>query len=59
MYNGEIYICSLYYVFTTVATVGYGDIHPQTSIERVYSIFLMIVGVVAFSFLSGSLASIL
>ena len=32
---GHLYIASLYWSFTTLATVGYGDIHPVTSSEQV------------------------
>lgn len=42
-----------------MATVGYGDIYPVTLYERLYTIFLMIVGVSAFTFISGALSSII
>ena len=59
--NAELYLVSLYYVITTMTTVGYGDISPTkiNSVEIIFGIFLMIGGVVAFSFASASLASIL
>ena len=59
--NAELYLVSLYYVITTMTTVGYGDISPTkiNSIEIIFGIILMIGGVVAFSFASASLASIL
>jgi Trk-type K+ transport system membrane component len=44
---------------TTITTVGYGDISGSTDIEKVFCIFIMIIGVLAFSFATGSLASIL
>ncbi len=55
----ELYICSAYYVLTTTATVGYGDITPVTTIERVFGMGLMFCGVLSFTFVSGTLASIL
>lgn len=58
-YNGELYVCSIYYIFTTVCTVGYGDVTPSTSIERIFAMFIMLFGVIGFTFVSGSLASIL
>ena len=53
------YLSSLYYTITTITTVGYGDISGNTPLEKIFCIFIMIIGVVAFSFASGSLASIL
>ena len=49
----ETYICSIYFVLTTTATVGYGDLSPGTSYERIFCMFLMFIGVVAFTFLAG------
>ena len=57
--NVEQYICSMYFVTTTISTVGYGDIHPQNSIERLFGMVMMITGVLSFTFVSGSLASIM
>mmetsp|Transcript_36559 Transcript_36559/g.56119 ORF Transcript_36559/g.56119 Transcript_36559/m.56119 type:complete len:101 (-) Transcript_36559:2042-2344(-) len=59
MEPGQQYLSSLYYTITTITTVGYGDISGNTPLEKIFCIFIMIIGVVAFSFASGSLASIL
>ena len=53
------YIASVYWAFTSISTVGYGDITPNTSLERCLSIFWMVCGVYFFSFTIGSLSSIL
>jgi len=50
---------SLYFVATTVTTVGYGDIVPVNGVERIFCHFIMLVGVLAFSFASGSLGSLI
>jgi len=42
-----------------MTTVGYGDYSATTTLERVFVIFLMIFGVVAFTFISGALSSII
>jgi hypothetical protein len=42
-----------------MSTVGFGDVNPQNTKERIFVIGLMIVGVLAFSFVSGQLSSIL
>ena len=55
----ELYVCSIYFVLTTTATVGYGDISPSTTYERIYTMFLMWLGVMSFSFLAGQISSIM
>jgi hypothetical protein len=51
-------MAALYWTYTTMSTVGYGDISARTNLEKILSIFLMIFGVCFFSFTIGSLASI-
>jgi hyperpolarization activated cyclic nucleotide-gated potassium channel 1 len=55
----EQYIASIYWAFTTLCTVGYGDITPLTEAERLFGIFWMMVGASFNSFTIGSLTSIL
>jgi hypothetical protein len=57
--NFTLYITSFYFTVTTIVTVGYGDIHAYNTGERFVSIFLMIIGVISFSFAAGSLSSII
>jgi hyperpolarization activated cyclic nucleotide-gated potassium channel 1 len=56
--EGKQYMLSLYWTFTTMSTVGYGDITGHTTLEMMLAIILMIFGVCFFSFTIGSLASI-
>jgi CRP-like cAMP-binding protein len=42
--NLDKYIASIYWTYATMATVGYGDIHAQNDAERLYSIFVMVMG---------------
>ena len=53
------YFISMYFVMQTITTVGYGDVNPTNSKERVFVISLMLIGVISFSFISGSLSSII
>jgi hypothetical protein len=55
----DVYIKSLYFTVTTVATVGYGDISPANNYERIYCVAMMLLGVTIFTFVSGALSSIL
>lgn len=56
--DGVIYLASLYWTFTSMSTVGYGDITARTDMEQVLAIILMLFGVVFFSFVIGSISSI-
>jgi hyperpolarization activated cyclic nucleotide-gated potassium channel 1 len=53
------YLNSIYWAFTTVTTVGYGDITALTQLEMILSISWMITGVGFYSFTIGSLSSFL
>ncbi len=55
----DIYATSCYFTVATVVTVGYGDITPTNLGERFFVIFLMLIGVVSFSFSTGAIASII
>jgi hypothetical protein len=54
-----LYCTSFYYTISTITTVGYGDLHAENVFERGISILIMIIGVISFSFATGSLASIM
>ena len=42
------FIDALYFTFVTIATVGYGDITPVTAGGKIFSIFLIIIGIGTF-----------
>jgi len=42
-----------------MSTVGYGDVNPRNTKERIFVIVLMLLGVLAFSVLTGSIFSIM
>jgi len=56
--NWKLYSTSLYFVFVTTATVGYGDIKPRSTNETLYSIMLMIVGTFAYAAVTANIASL-
>lgn len=57
--NFDLYVTSFYFTVTTVVTVGFGDITAHCSAEKIFCIFLMLCGVIAFSFGTGALSSII
>jgi len=56
--NPEKYIAALYWAVMTVATVGYGDVQPQNSVERVYCICAMFIGASVFAFVLGNVTDV-
>ena len=45
---------ALYMTVTTLATVGYGEVHPLTTGGRIYSIVLIVLGVAFFLYVGGA-----
>ena len=54
-----IYFTSLYFIITTLTTVGYGDITGKTFKEIVFQIFLLIIGIMAYSWLISYCSNII
>ena len=52
-------IIGLYFAFTTLSTVGFGDFTPRGDFERAFGAFVLISGVAMFSYLMGSFIEIL
>ena len=57
----ERYIRALYFMTTTMATIGYGDIspHKDSMKELIYTMFVQIVGVGMYGYVIGNVASLL
>lgn len=53
----DVYVAALYFASTCVTTVGFGDITPTTTLERVWAVAGMIVGASFFAYLIASIAS--
>jgi hypothetical protein len=52
-------ILSCYYVLTTLTTIGYGDLYPVNNSERIFAIFIMLLGVAMFSYVMGSFTDLI
>ena len=53
------YIAAMYYAFTQITTVGFGDISASTNTERVFSIASQLVGGFVFGYVLGNIQQIL
>ena len=51
------YIWSLYWSVTTLATVGYGDLHAYGPIEAAFILCYMLFGIILNAYILGELAS--
>lgn len=53
----DSYIASLYFSVMTMSTIGYGDISPVTSAERIVACIMMLVGAGIYAYVVGSITS--
>ncbi|KDO25588.1 hypothetical protein SPRG_08887 [Saprolegnia parasitica CBS 223.65] len=53
----DMYISSLYFAFTMMATVGFGDFVPVTITERMFTIVGMVVSAGTYAFMIASVSS--
>eukprot|EP00756_Hemistasia_phaeocysticola_P065855 Hpha_TRINITY_DN8836_c0_g1::TRINITY_DN8836_c0_g1_i1::g.141350::m.141350 len=55
----EVYVKAMYFVITTMTTVGYGDIYPTDLGSRVFVIGLMVFGVSLYAYFLGNVSAYL
>jgi len=55
----KVVIISLYYAFTSLSTVGFGDFHPRSDVERLTCAFILLLGVACFSYIMGNFIAVL
>ncbi len=53
------YVDGLYWCVTTLSTVGYGDVTPDTQEQKIFTMAVMILGVGFYGFVIGNIATIL
>ena len=52
------FITSCYFILTTLAVIGYGDLYAKSNIEKIFDIFIMIFGVAFFAYIMGNFITI-
>ena len=53
------YVASLYWTITTMTTVGFGDIVPVNSAERIMACVVMLLGGMAFGYIVGNMSAMI
>ena len=54
----EIILTAMYFMLTTLSTVGFGDLHPKSDAERILCIFVFLIGVSSFTFVMNEFLEI-
>jgi voltage-gated potassium channel len=54
----ESYPDGVWLAFTTIATVGYGDIVPSTAASKVFAVFIVLLGYAMFSIVTANIAAL-
>lgn len=52
-------IVGMYYSFTSLTTVGFGDFSPRSEFERIFCSGILLFGVAIFSYIMGNFIEIL
>ena len=55
----DLYLAGIYFTITTFTTVGYGDISSKNTPERLLGCATMVIGVLAFSYATGTFSSLI
>lgn len=57
--NFDLYIASIYWVMSTLTTIGYGDFSGTTTYEYIFQIFTIFIGIGFFSYIVANFNSML
>ena len=53
------FVMMMYFAFTTLSTIGFGDFHPRSDSERLVVALIFLFGVAIFSYVMGNFQEIL
>jgi len=53
------YITSMYFTFTTLTSVGFGNVAPNTPNEKIYAIVVMMIGSLMYASIFGNVSAII
>lgn len=56
--NMERVVATTYFSFTSLSTVGFGDLHPLNNYERALTAIVLLFGVAVFSIVMGNFIEI-
>jgi len=56
--NVHSYANGVWLAFTTIATVGYGDIVPSTPASKIFAVFIVLLGYAMFSIVTANIAAL-
>jgi len=55
----RLYVITVYFVMTTISTIGYGDISPVTTLETIIMIFVQLSGVFLQAVITANMVAVL
>ena len=58
-HDSEVMLKVFYFAFTSLTTVGFGDYHPISTTERAFCGFMLLLGVLIFSYILNEYTSLL
>ncbi|CAF4773252.1 unnamed protein product [Rotaria sp. Silwood1] len=53
------YITALYFTFSSLTSVGFGNVSPNTNLEKIFSIFVMLIGSLMYASIFGNVSAII
>ncbi|XP_044741505.1 uncharacterized protein LOC123302584 isoform X3 [Chrysoperla carnea] len=53
------YVTALYFTFTSLTSVGFGNVAPNTDAEKIFTIFVMLVGSLMYASIFGNVSAII